>query len=172
MKKLTLNDETFPLQQKCKTVFLQDETFVVGEFRAYYKPYPNPTFQGKIFSNSSSVVEFLRPIFQDCMEDTEQFVVTYLSKANSIIHYTITSTGGIAGTLVDIQVILRHAILLNAKGIVLAHNHPSGNIKPSTPDINITTKLVSAAALLEITVLEHVIITANSYLSFADDGLI
>ncbi|MBK9505552.1 MAG: JAB domain-containing protein [Bacteroidetes bacterium] len=131
---------------------MQDETFVVGEFRAYYKPYPNPTFQGKIFSNSSSVVEFLRPIFQDCMEDTEQFVVTYLSKANSIIHYTITSTGGIAGTLVDIQVILRHAILLNAKGIVLAHNHPSGNIKTIHTRHKHYYKLVSAAALLEIAV--------------------
>lgn len=172
MKKQNLNDETFPLQQKCKTVFLQDETFIVGEFRAYYKPYPNPTFQGKIFSNSLSVVEFLRPIFQDCMEDTEQFVVTYLSKANSIMHYTITSTGGIAGTLVDIQVILRHAILLNAKGIILAHNHPSGNIKPSSTDITITKRIVDACSLMEIAVLDHIILSTNSYLSFADEGRI
>lgn len=162
----------FPLEQRSRTVFLHDKSCIVGEFRAFYKPYPLPVIQERPFTNSTDVTAYLRPIFELCMEDSEQFVVIYLSKANNPIHYTIASTGGITGTVVDVQIILRHAILLNAKGLILAHNHPSGNLTPSDPDLKVTSKLVSAATFLEMSVLDHIIITNSSYYSFADNGMI
>ena len=81
------------------------------------------------------------------------------------------SKGGITGTLVDIRLVLKHAILVGAIGVILVHNHPSGNLKPSIADKKLTEKLKQAGGHLDIKVLDHVIITENSYFSFADNGV-
>lgn len=169
MKKQALQIELFPAQKQ-KVVYLKDHEYLVGEFRAYYKPYPKTGISDKQITCSADFNEFLKAIYEDCIEDTEQFVVVFLSKANKIIHYSIMSTGGLTGTIVDVQLILRHAILLNAKAMCLSHNHPSGNLKPSDADMSITRRLKDAAKLMDIAILDHIILTKCDYYSFADSG--
>ncbi|MBD3907313.1 JAB domain-containing protein, partial [Chryseobacterium muglaense] len=79
---------------------------------------------------------------------------------------------GISSTLVDVRIILQAALLCNASGIIISHNHPSGNLKPSSCDIKMTTQIKEAAKLMSMTLLDHVIMTSDSHYSFADDGMI
>ncbi|MDP4266899.1 MAG: DNA repair protein RadC [Bacteroidota bacterium] len=103
---------------------------------------------------------------------TEEFWILMLNRANKIIDKKNISHGGTAGTVVDPKVIFKHALENGASSIVLCHNHPSGNILPSSNDINITKNLKNAGLLLEIKVFDHIIIAENKYYSFADEGII
>ena len=96
----------------------------------------------------------------------------YLNNSNKILEKQQLSKGGITGTLVDVRLVLKTALELNAVGIILAHNHPSGTLKPSQSDIQLTQKLKGAAASLDLKVLDHIIVTEKAYFSFADDGLL
>ena len=103
----------------------------------------------------------------------EEFWVIYLRQNNTIIKMQQQSKGGIAGTVVDIRLILKDAILCKASGLILAHNHPSGELKPSQADKEITDKIKQSAKLMDIKLLDHMIIGGNGgYLSFCDEGLI
>lgn len=106
----------------------------------------------------------------DKIEFIEQFKILLLNRANRLLGIYEVSTGGITGTVVDIKLILSAALLSCASGIVLAHNHPSGNLQPSAADKLATKKIKEAAKLLDIEVLDHLILTAESFYSFADDG--
>jgi DNA repair protein RadC len=101
----------------------------------------------------------------------EEFYILLLNRANRIYGYYLLSQGGTSGTVVDPKLIFSIALKCNAHGIILAHNHPSGNTKPSEADIQITKKVKEGGKLLEIDVLDHIILTSDSYLSFADEGL-
>lgn len=102
----------------------------------------------------------------------EEFIVLLLNQANRVIDRTFISTGGLAGTVVDVKKIFR-AALANplVAGIILAHNHPSDNLNPSKADIEITKKIKEAGKYLDISVLDHIIVAGNSYTSLADEGL-
>jgi DNA repair protein RadC len=100
----------------------------------------------------------------------EEFWVLHLNKANRVIDKERISIGGIGGTVVDIKIILKSALLKLSSGLILVHNHPSGNLVPSDADLSITKKLKEGAAMLEILVLDHVIIGDKNYYSFADSG--
>ena len=100
----------------------------------------------------------------------EEFWVLYLSRSNRIIYEEYMSKGGVSGTITDIRLILKRALELLASGIILVHNHPSGNLRPSPDDDRITTKTKEAAKLLDINVLDHLIITPTSYFSYNDNG--
>lgn len=100
----------------------------------------------------------------------EEFWVLYLSRSNRVISEECMSKGGVSGTVTDIRLILKRAIELLASGIILVHNHPSGNLRPSPDDDRITTKAKEAAKLLDINVLDHLIITPTSYFSYNDNG--
>ncbi len=102
----------------------------------------------------------------------EEFWIAFLNRSNKIIDKQKISQGGVSGTVIDNRIILKMAIDKLASGIIVCHNHPSGNKQPSTNDIEITKKLVEAGKFLEINVLDHVIIANNSYFSFADESLI
>ena len=103
----------------------------------------------------------------------EEFWVIYLRQNNTIIKMQQQSKGGISGTIVDVRLILKDAILLKASGIILAHNHPSGELKPSQQDKEITDKIKQSAKLMDIKVLDHIIVSGTSgYFSFCDEGLI
>ena len=103
----------------------------------------------------------------------EEFWVIYLRQNNTIIKMQQQSKGGISGTIVDIRLILKDAILLKASGLILAHNHPSGELKPSQSDKEITDKIKQSAKLMDIKVLDHIIVSGTSgYFSFCDEGLI
>jgi DNA repair protein RadC len=100
----------------------------------------------------------------------EEFWVLYLSRSNRMIYEECMSKGGVSGTITDIRLILKRALELLASGIILVHNHPSGNLRPSPDDDRITTKTKEAAKLLDINVLDHLIITPTSYFSYNDNG--
>src|SRR5215210_4615082 len=101
----------------------------------------------------------------------EVFAVVFLNKANKINHYEIISEGGITGTVADPRIILKKALEHDAVSIVLCHNHPSGNLKPSRQDEELTQKIKEAARFLDIKVLDHIIVSDAGYFSFADEGI-
>ena len=101
----------------------------------------------------------------------EVFVALFLNAGNRILHTEIISEGGIIGTVVDVRLLLRKALEHNTISIILCHNHPSGNLKPSTADKQLTQKIVAAAKLLDIKVNDHIIVSNEGFLSFANEGL-
>jgi DNA repair protein RadC len=102
----------------------------------------------------------------------EEFRVMYLNKANRVLEIREVSSGGISGTVYDLTVVFKLAILLEAPNLILSHNHPSGNLQPSEADKEITKKTITAGKLMNIHVVDHLIIGENGYYSFADEGLI
>lgn len=124
--------------------------------------------QEKITS-SASAFELLQPILGDLPH--EEFWIIYMNNSNKVIQKSQLSKGGITGTLVDVRLVLKTALEVGATGLLLAHNHPSGTLKPSTADKQITEKLKIAALSLDIKVLDHIIITETTYFSFADEGI-
>jgi DNA repair protein RadC len=112
--------------------------------------------------------------FQALLKDShaEAFWVAYLNRANKLIRSECISTGGITGTVADPRIILKKALDLRAVNMILCHNHPSGNLRPSKADEEITFKIKNAAALLDIQVLDHIIVSIEGFFSFADEGLI
>ena len=121
-------------------------------------------------SSSLDVFELMKPLLEDLL--VEQFWTLYLNNSNKVLSKLKISEGGMTGTVVDIRLILKHALELNATSIVLSHNHPSGILIPSEADIKVTGKIKKAAEFMDIKVLDHIIITDQSYFSFADQGRI
>ncbi|HYK45149.1 MAG TPA: DNA repair protein RadC [Parafilimonas sp.] len=102
----------------------------------------------------------------------EVFAVVFLNRANKIKHYEIISEGGITGTVADPRIILKKALENDAVSVILCHNHPSGSIKPSRADEDLTRKIKEAASYFDIKVLDHIIVSEEGYYSFADEGLL
>jgi len=102
----------------------------------------------------------------------ECFYAMYINRATKVLSVMLISEGGTCGTFVDIKKVLAPAILQNASGIILSHNHPSGNTEPSESDKDLTNRIVKSASLMGIKILDHVILTEESFYSFADNGLI
>ncbi|MBK7665846.1 MAG: hypothetical protein IPJ32_00020 [Sphingobacteriaceae bacterium] len=121
---------------------------------------------------AEGAVKVLKTIFSpEELELREQMMVLYLNNAGDVIGYTKHSVGGITGTLVDIRLILAGALKSLSTGIIISHNHPSGNIQPSDSDISITKKLKEAAKSLELELIDHIIITKEGFFSFAEEGM-
>ncbi|MBT8236318.1 MAG: DNA repair protein RadC [Bacteroidia bacterium] len=102
----------------------------------------------------------------------EEFWILYLNNSNTLICSELLSKGGITGTLVDIRLVLKKALEYGAVGLIVAHNHPSNQLKPSKADLDLTQKITKAARSIDIKLLDHLIITETSYFSFADENLI
>jgi DNA repair protein RadC len=127
------------------------------------------TYMGKIVAKDSIVVaQYLKTILQN--EKKEYFLLLYLNAANKILGYEKISEGGITHTIVDPRVVFKKAVDNDAVSIILCHNHPSGNLKPSKADIDLTNKLVEAGKLLDIKVADHIIVSESGYYSFSDEG--
>jgi len=124
----------------------------------------------KKITSSASVFELLQPIIGELPH--EEFWIIYLNNSNKVIQKNQLSKGGITGTLVDVRLALKTALEVGATGIILAHNHPSGTLKPSKADKQLTSKLKTAAQSLDIKILDHLIITEKAYFSFADESLL
>ncbi|MEI8075285.1 MAG: DNA repair protein RadC [Bacteroidota bacterium] len=127
------------------------------------------TNKKNVVKQSSDVAAFLQAELGH--KQLESFVVVYLNRANHIIRQEIISEGGITGTVADPRIILKKALDHHAVSIILCHNHPSGNLKPSKADELLTTKIKNAAAFLDIQVMDHIIVSEEGYYSFADEGL-
>lgn len=122
-------------------------------------------------SSSLDACSILRDIWDSDISHREAFYILCLNRANKVIGYALISLGGISGTVADPKVIFSTALLANASSIILAHNHPSGNTEPSAADQALTKKMIQAGSVLDIQVLDHLIITPDTYLSFADENL-
>jgi len=124
----------------------------------------------KKITSSKAVFEIMQPIIGELPH--EEFWVLFLNNSNKVIYKTQISKGGITGTVVDTRIIYKTALEHNATSVILSHNHPSGTLQASEADKQITRKLKEAGKHLDILVLDHVIVTEKSYLSFADEGIL
>ena len=124
----------------------------------------------KKITSSASVFELMQPIIGELPH--EEFWIVYLNNSNKVIQKNQLSKGGITGTMVDVRLVLKTALEVGATGIILAHNHPSGTLKPSEADKQLTAKLNAASKSLDIKVLDHLIITEKAYFSFADENIL
>ncbi|MEQ9403211.1 MAG: JAB domain-containing protein [Cyclobacteriaceae bacterium] len=141
---------------------------LVGEIKVSYEP--GIRFKSCI-SKSQDAYEELRPLFNQ-ISYKEQAFMLLLNRANNTLGWVKLSEGGINGTVMDIRIIVQHALLSHATSIILAHNHPSGNRQPSQQDLTITSQIKKGCRLLEINLLDHLIITSDGYTSLADEGRI
>jgi len=123
-----------------------------------------------IVNSSAGIADYLQTKLKDYRR--EVFAVLFLNRANRINHFEIISEGGITGTVADPRIILKKALEEDAVSIILCHNHPSGSLKPSRADEELTAKIKEAARYLDIKVLDHIIVSDSGYYSFADEGLL
>ena len=128
----------------------------------------NPLKQ--LVKTSNDMASYIQPLLSDHRH--EVFGVVFLNRANCVKHFEVISEGGITGTVADPRIIMKKALSEDAVALILFHNHPSGNLKPSRADEQITTKIAEAARLFDIRVLDHLIVSEEGYFSFADEGLI
>jgi len=122
----------------------------------------------KVIQNSQDAFRYMEPLLGDLPH--EEFWVIYLNRSNKVIRRENVSRGGISGTVADSRLIFKSAIEALASGIIVAHNHPSGGLKPSDADLQLTRRLAQAGHMLEVPLLDHLIITDKAYYSFADQG--
>ncbi len=121
-------------------------------------------------TNSVEAVNLMQPLLGDLMH--EEFWIIFLNRANGIIGKKQISVGGMSGTVADPRMIFKAALDQKAVSIILCHNHPSGNNQPSAADVQLTKNISEGGKVLEITVLDHIIVTQHGFYSFADEGLI
>lgn len=123
-----------------------------------------------VIRNSQSAFEIMQPRLGSL--EHEEFWIIILNRAHKVLNNVKISQGGLTGTVIDTRIILKHALDKKATALIISHNHPSGNIKPSEADIGITKKIRDAAELMDITLLDHIIIADHKYFSFADEGMV
>ncbi len=137
--------------------------------------YSKKLFTSKAIKTSADAHLIAREIFEHTssqIELKEYFFIILLNRANEVIAFHKLSEGGICGTVVDIRLAFATALKSLATGIILLHNHPSGNLTASQQDIATTKNFVAGGKLLELTVYDHLILTASAYYSFADEGIL
>lgn len=148
-----------------------EKKWVAAEISLAYKSTVRASERVKI-QGSADVNELIRQYWNDqTLELFEEFKILLLNRANKVLGIVDISSGGIAGTVADPRLIFAAAIKAAASGIIVVHNHPSGNLRPSQADIDLTKKLKEGAKLLEMSVWDHLILTRDQYFSFADEGL-
>lgn len=128
------------------------------------------SFESEQVKSSKSAYDIIRKFYGDDIEVYESSFILLLNQSNKAIGYAKISQGGITGTVIDVRIILKYALDTLATGIILAHNHPSGNMQPSGSDKDITDKLKRAAGFFDIKVLDHLIIGVDGYYSMSDEG--
>jgi DNA repair protein RadC len=142
----------------------------ISEIKVSYTPVK--MLHAKL-KDSRFVYEILLSKWSDkIIELQEEFKILYLNNANEILGIYPMSKGGVSGTVVDVRLIFSVALKCNASAIILAHNHPSGNLKPSESDKVLTRKIKQASDFLDVKLLDHLIISKASYYSFADEGIL
>lgn len=141
----------------------------VAEIKVFYEPKMKISECAKI--NSSAIVNtLLGPKFEENMEFREMGVILLLNRANYVKGYHIISLGGISGTVMDVGIILAIAVKTLSSAIIMDHNHPSGNMRPSEADRKLTEQVRKACKLFDKQLLDHLIMTESGYYSFADEG--
>ncbi|MBE0674349.1 MAG: JAB domain-containing protein [Bacteroidales bacterium] len=145
----------------------------VSEVTLTYKTRVNPKDRIKVTSSKDAYKLFFDSWNKNTIEHVEEFKLLLLTRSNSVLGILSVSKGGISGTVTDIRLIFQGALKTNASGIIVCHNHPSGNALPSESDRKITQKIKEAGNLMDIQLLDHLIILpVEGYYSFADDGTV
>jgi DNA repair protein RadC len=129
-------------------------------------------FKKAKITTSKDAADYIRPFFFEDIDLFESFFLVLLNQGNNTIGYVKISQGGVSGTVVDKILVAKYAIESLAKSVVLCHNHPSGTLNPSKADEIITKEIKAGLGLFDIRVLDHIIITSESYSSFADNGIL
>lgn len=148
------------------------QEFKVAEVQVSYKPDYNILERPQITSSEQMYCLLKQQWDMGKINFLEEFKVVLLNRSNRVLGIANISMGGVSGTYVDPKVVFAVALKGNASGIILTHNHPSGSIRPSEADIKFTTRLAECGKLLDINIWDHIIISEDSYYSFADDGMI
>jgi len=130
----------------------------------------NEGLQRPSIRTSRDAADIVRPLLADL--NHEVFCVLYLNQSNKVLRHELVSSGGLTGTVADIRIILKNALLHQANGLILAHNHPSGNPGPSQADKELTRRIKEAATLMDIRLLDHLIVAQTTCFSMQDEGLI
>jgi DNA repair protein RadC len=156
--------------QKIKGIGLAKAISIAAALELGRRRQTTALFEKTTIQQSRDIAEYLQARFRDLPH--EVFAVIFLNRANKVKHFEVVSQGGITGTVADPRIILKKAIEEEAVSIILCHNHPSGSLKPSRADEELTQRIKEAASLLDIRVIDHIIVSEGGYYSFADDGLI
>ncbi|SFU20512.1 DNA repair protein RadC [Algoriphagus locisalis] len=146
------------------------DLFEVAEIKLSYSAIVKNSLRPKVSSSRQVYEVFAKAWDQDGIEFVEDFKVMLLSRANLVLGIVNISSGGTAGTVVDVKLVYAAAIKANSSSVILAHCHPSGNLLPSEQDKRLTQRIKKAGEILDIPVLDHLIMTAEGYYSFADEG--
>ncbi|MBB1139033.1 MULTISPECIES: JAB domain-containing protein [Myroides] len=155
-----------------ETTVLNTEWLIASEVELIYKSKIKASKRPQITSSYSAYQIALKAWDSNKIELLEQFKVLMLSNNNKVLGVLEASSGGITGTIVDLRIIFSALLKANATAFIIVHNHPSGKLTPSDADRQITRKIKEASKMLDITLLDHLIITAESYYSFADEGIL
>ncbi|MEE1945052.1 JAB domain-containing protein [Pedobacter sp. KR3-3] len=150
----------------------QENTFKVAEVEVTYRPKFKALERPKITTSGQAYSLLLSRWSKGKIELLEEFKVVLLNRNNRVLGIADISQGGVSGTVVDPKIIFAISLKANASSIILCHNHPSGNIKPSDADIQLTRKMVEGGRLLDVTVWDHLIISNEGYYSLVDNGMI
>ena len=156
------------MEEVMKSILLNQ----VAEVELIYKSKVKPSERPKITHARDAYAIFKDTWDENKIELQEQFKIFLLNKGNRVLGIYEVSTGGLSGTIADPKLIFSAALKASACSLILAHNHPSGNLKASNPDIQLTSKIKEGGKLLDIALLDHIILSSESYVSMADEGLI
>ncbi|MDR0506865.1 MAG: JAB domain-containing protein [Dysgonamonadaceae bacterium] len=145
--------------------------FNIPEITVSYKDNVKAS-ERAVVKSLADAAKILSVAFENCMEHHEEAYVLFLNRANRVLGISCISKGGISGTVVDVRIILQTALKVSASALMLSHNHPSGSTKPSREDITLTQTIQKGCEAVGIQLLDHVVMTSESYMSFADEGLL
>lgn len=143
-----------------------------SEIQLIYKSKIKASDRRTILNSEEAVALFRKYWSRDIVELQEEFKIMYLNRANKVLGIYPVSIGGIAGTVADPRLVILAALRLGASSIIIAHNHPSGNLQPSEADRQLTRKLYAGAAFFDIRLIDHLILTAESFHSLGEAGLL
>lgn len=150
----------------------QINRMTVSDVKLIYYPKIKPSERPSINRSADAHKVFMEKWDENNLYLIEEFKLMLLNRGNRVLGVVAVSSGGMTGTVADPRIILRYAILAGATSIVLAHNHPSGNLKPSQADGALTQKIKHACQFVDISVMDHIIVNGEGYFSMADEGLI
>ena len=163
--KLSLNDF-----KKVKGIGQAKSIIIAAALELGRRRHASAALEKTVVKSSKEIAQYLQASLKDY--SYEVFAVVFLNRANKINHFEIISKGGITGTVADPRVILKKALEEDATSIVLCHNHPSGNLRPSRADEELTKKIKEAAGYFDIKIIDHIIVSEDGFYSFADDGIL
>ena len=152
---------------------MKQSDITISEVKLIYRTKVKASERLQVKSSKDAFDIFMEHWDLDSIEHVEEFKLMLLTRSNKVLGIASISKGGISGTVTDVRIILQYAIKANASGIIICHNHPSGNLQPSESDLSITRKVKDSAILMDIQLLDHlIIIPEGRYYSMADEGMI